>query len=102
VSINDIIGPVSIQSATVLLSVCGGITAVAIATIVRRSRKEIEYAHELAVLKAKNDEQYSRQKQANDRELELAKVAANKEIQMTKIDKHFLDLKPNKQIEGES
>lgn len=101
-SINDFIGPVSVQSAAVLISMGGAITAISIALIMRRSKKEVEHDYELAMYKAQRDAAYVSQRQADSQALELAKVAMNKEVQLSKIDKHFLDIKPNKRIEGEA
>ncbi len=94
-SINDIIGPVSIQAATIVIAAAGSITAIAIALIVRRSKREVAQDFELAKMRLENEAANVSAKYEAETKLGLAKIATNKEIEVARIDKHIIDVKPN-------
>lgn len=91
-NIADIVGPVDVFSAAVVIGFGAAVTIMVVTGLARTPRKKMEFEFELAKMKQNHDADSAKQQHEVNREVKLGQIAANKQIEVSRIENGMVDV----------
>jgi hypothetical protein len=92
-NIQDMIGPVDVYSAAVLVAFGAGATIIVTTALARTPRKKMEFEFQLANMKQQQEHDQQLKRIDVEHERDLGKIAANKQIEITRIESGMIDVR---------